>query len=48
VVRDAEGQVPQPRLDAVWPDAAQRARCLTSLLEDGLVVRTDAGALALP
>ena len=25
------------RLDAVWPDAAQRARCLEGLLDDGLV-----------
>ena len=48
VVREADGLVPQQRLDAVWPDAGQRTRCLTSLVEDGLVVRTDAGHLALP
>ena len=36
------------RLDAAWPDAAQRERCLASLLEDRLLVRTDAGDYALP
>ena len=48
VVRDAEGTVAQPRLDAVWPDELQRARCLAGLVEDGLVVRTAAGTFALP
>ena len=28
VLRDAEGPVPARRLDAVWPDAEQRERCL--------------------
>ena len=48
VVRDAEGDVPAPRLDAAWADAAQRVRCLASLVEDRLLVRTDAGDYALP
>jgi A/G-specific adenine glycosylase len=48
VVRDAEGVVPLRRLDAAWPDATQRERCLASLLEDRLLVRTDAGGYALP
>ncbi len=48
VVRDAEGVVPAPRLDAAWADAAQRVRCLASLVEDRLLVRTDAGDYALP
>ena len=48
VVRDAEGVVPALRLDAAWADAAQRARCLASLVEDRLLVRTDAGDYALP
>lgn len=48
VVRDAEGVVPVHRLDAAWPDATQRERCLTSLLEDRLLVRTGAGDYALP
>ncbi|HWM73228.1 MAG TPA: A/G-specific adenine glycosylase [Nocardioides sp.] len=48
VVRDAEGVVPARRLDAAWADAGQRARCLASLVEDRLLVRTDAGDYALP
>ncbi len=48
VVRDAEGDVPALRLDAAWADAGQRARCLASLVEDRLLVRTDAGDYALP
>ena len=48
VVRDAEGVVPARRLDAAWADAGQRARCLASLLEDRLLVRTAAGDYALP
>jgi A/G-specific adenine glycosylase len=48
VVRDAEGVVPSRRLDAAWADAKQRERCLASLLEDRLLVRTGAGAYALP
>ncbi len=48
VVRDAAGVVPAARLDAAWPDAAQRERCLASLVEDRLLVRTDAGGYALP
>jgi len=48
VVRDAEGDVPARRLDAAWADAGQRTRCLASLIEDRLLVRTDAGDYALP
>ena len=48
VVRDAEGAVPARRLDAAWSDPAQRERCLASLLEDRLLVRTAAGDYALP
>lgn len=48
VLRDAAGAVPPARLDAVWDDAAQRARCLESLLADGLAVRTADGDVALP
>jgi A/G-specific adenine glycosylase len=47
VVRDAEGSVPQGRLDRVWDDTAQRGRCLQSLLGDGLLVSTPEG-YALP
>ena len=48
VVRDTNGAVTRQRLDAVWPDEVQRARCLAGLIEDGLVVRTEAGGFALP
>jgi A/G-specific adenine glycosylase len=48
VVRDAEGEVSQDRLDAAWSEELQRARCLASLVEDGLVVRTAAGRFTLP
>ncbi len=48
VVRDAADAVPAKRLDAAWPDAAQRERCLAGLVEDRLLVRTGAGDYALP
>ncbi len=48
VVRDAEGPVHRSRLDAAWSDEVQRARCLASLLEDGLVAATSKDTFALP
>ncbi len=48
VLRDSEGAVPASRLEAAWADEVQRLRCLASLVEDRLVVRTDAGSYALP
>lgn len=48
VLRDSEGPVHARSLDAVWADAAQRGRCLTSLLDDGLLVTTGARTYALP
>ncbi|RLV50469.1 A/G-specific adenine glycosylase [Nocardioides mangrovicus] len=47
VLREAPGSVGQAQLDAAWPDAAQRERCLASLIADGLVVRSD-DRFALP
>lgn len=47
VLRDAEGAVGADALDAVWPDAAQRARALDGLVADGLVEPMDEG-FALP
>ncbi|WP_307816505.1 A/G-specific adenine glycosylase [Nocardioides limicola] len=47
VLREAEGPVHLSRLEAVWSDAAQRDRCLSSLLADGLVVRTGERTYAL-
>ena len=48
VLRESDGAVHASRLDAAWADEGQRLRCLASLLEDGLLVRTDAGSYALP
>ena len=47
LVREAAAPVSARALDQVWPDATQQARCLDSLLADGLLVRTGAG-YALP
>ncbi|SDC44706.1 A/G-specific DNA-adenine glycosylase [Geodermatophilus telluris] len=48
VLRAAEGPVAASALDDAWDDAAQRARCLDSLLADGLVEQTEDGRFALP
>ena len=48
VLRDTDGPVHRSRLDAVWADEVQRARCLASLLEDGLVAATSEDTFALP
>ena len=48
VLRDAEGAVHRSRLDAAWSDDAQRARCLTSLLDDGLLAQPSPDSYALP
>ncbi|WP_448614354.1 A/G-specific adenine glycosylase [Modestobacter sp. URMC 112] len=48
VLRAAPGPVAPVELDQVWDDAAQRARCLDSLLVDGLVAQTDDGRFTLP
>jgi A/G-specific adenine glycosylase len=48
VLRGADGPVERAALDAVWADAAQRDRCLDSLLLDGLAEQHDDGRFALP
>ena len=49
VLRDAPGPVPSPELESAWlTDPAQRARCLDSLLVDGLVEQLADGRFALP
>jgi A/G-specific adenine glycosylase len=48
VLRAAEGPVSAAALDAAWDDAPQRARCLDSLLVDGLVEQTPDGSFRLP
>ena len=48
VLRGSATPEPKSRLDVVWSDAAQRDRCLDSLLVDGLVEQTADGLFALP
>ncbi|MGY1635730.1 A/G-specific adenine glycosylase [Geodermatophilus sp. SYSU D00742] len=48
VLRAAEGPVPAPQLDQAWAEPVQRARCLDSLLVDGLVEQTPDGLFTLP
>jgi A/G-specific adenine glycosylase len=48
VLRAAHAPVLPSELDAAWDDAVQRARCLDSLLVDGLVEQTDDGRFRLP
>ncbi len=48
VLRDSDGPVHRSRLDDAWPLEEQRARCLDSLLADGLVARVSDDAYALP
>ncbi len=48
VVRDADGPVAKVDLDRAWSDAAQRERCLDSLLDDGLLDLTNDGRFTLP
>jgi A/G-specific adenine glycosylase len=48
VLRGSAAPEPKAKLDVVWSDAAQRDRCLDSLLVDGLVEQTADGLFALP
>ena len=48
VLRDADGPVHRSRIDAVWPDDAQRDRCLAGLVDDRLIVAVGPSAYALP
>ena len=48
VLRDSKEPVNQARLDAVWPDAVQRARALDGLVADGLVDPLPDGSFTLP
>ncbi|HVL83897.1 MAG TPA: A/G-specific adenine glycosylase [Pseudonocardia sp.] len=48
VLRSAETPVERALLDAVWPDAGQRDRCLDSLLVDGLAEQASDGRFTLP
>jgi A/G-specific adenine glycosylase len=46
-LRDSHGPVHRSRLDATWPDAVQRERCLQTLIGDGLVTRAAADSYTL-
>ena len=48
VLRDADGPVPPAKIDAAWPDDAQRARALAALISDGLAEHHPDGGYALP
>ncbi|MCX4748261.1 A/G-specific adenine glycosylase [Kitasatospora sp. NBC_01287] len=48
VLREAHGEVPRHRLDAVWPDPVQRSRALDGLIIDGLVEPVGQGGFRLP
>ncbi|MHA6796889.1 A/G-specific adenine glycosylase [Pseudonocardia bannensis] len=48
VLRGASEPVEKAALDRAWSDAAQRDRCLDSLLVDGLAEQLDDGRFALP
>jgi len=48
VLRGAGAPLRREALDAAWPDAVQRERCLGSLLTDGLAVQLGDGRFTLP
>jgi A/G-specific adenine glycosylase len=48
LLRQADDPVPVADITTCWDDPVQRERALFSLLDDGLVVRTEQGALGLP
>jgi len=48
VLRDADGPVPPAHIDAAWPDDAQRAKALATLISDGLAEPHPDGGYALP
>lgn len=48
VLRDADGPVRRPDLDAAWDEPVQRARALAGLVADGLVSADPDGGYRLP
>lgn len=48
VLRETDSPVPLEKIDLVWPDAAQRSRCLFSLIDDGLAEQDSQGRFRLP
>jgi A/G-specific adenine glycosylase len=47
-LRDVDGPLPRPRLEALADDATQVDRCLASLVEDGLLEPLPSDRFALP
>jgi A/G-specific adenine glycosylase len=48
VCRQEAGPVPRSTLDAAWPDAVQRTRALTGLIDDGLIAVDECDRYGLP
>ncbi|WP_174522470.1 A/G-specific adenine glycosylase [Granulicoccus phenolivorans] len=48
VLREHDGPVEAPTLDAVWADSVQRERALGSLVDDGLAIRIGDNHYGLP
>ncbi len=48
LAREAEGSVPRSAIEAAWPSAEQRERCLAGLVADGLLTQITPGRWALP
>ena len=48
VAREHEGAVHRRRFDAAWPQDDQRARCLATLVADGLLAQVSPDTYALP
>lgn len=47
-LRESDSAVHRSRIDALWPDATQRERCLAGLVADRLIVAVGPSAYALP
>jgi len=47
VLRDSDGPVHRSRLEAAWPDGAQRDRCLRTLIDDGLIAQAAVDSFVL-
>jgi A/G-specific adenine glycosylase len=48
VLREAQTSVSASALEAAWADALQRARCLDSLVADGLAIPLSRNRFSLP
>lgn len=48
IVRDAKAPVAAGEFDLIWPDQAQRERCIDTLLDDQLIELTSDGRFTLP